>query len=145
MKDSEIMKRIEELNEILKPLYILEKEKEKIQRECKHSIVILADDDNCCSIDAICMFCGRKFETNRELYGERSIIDISEYWFHFGKDYVLSDVKRLYDKIICSTPDLSSCEIAKKINEGLKEKYGETIKKLEEIAKEVREEMGIIS
>lgn len=35
MKDSEIMKRIEELNEILKPLYILEKEKEKIQRDRK--------------------------------------------------------------------------------------------------------------
>lgn len=137
MKDSEIMKRIEELNELLKPLYILEKEKEKIESECKHSVVIITNNYNSYSIESICMFCGKRFGSNRELYGERSIIDVSEYCLHFGKNYVLSDVKELYDKIICSSPDLSSYEIANKINKSLKEKYGETIKKLEEIAKKV--------
>lgn len=144
MNDSKIMKRAEELEELLKPLYILEKEKEKIQRECKHSIVIIIDEYNSYSIDAICMFCGKTFGSNRELYGERSIIDASEYCFRFGKDYVISYIKELYNIIICSSSKLSSSEIANKIKEGLEEEYRETIKQLEDISKKVREKMETI-
>lgn len=140
MKDSEIMKRTEEIEKLCELLYILEKEKKQIERECKHRLVVITNDYNSYSIDAICMFCRKKFETNQELYGERAIVDVSEYIFQFGKDYVLSDVKELYDKIICSNPDLPAYKIANKIKEGLKEKYGETIKQLEEIARKIRED-----
>lgn len=113
-------------------------------KECKHSVVIVTDNDNCYSIDAICMFCGKTFGNNRELYGERSIVDTSEYCLHFGKNYIISYVKKLYDRIICSSSNLSSFEIANKIKEGLKEEYGETIKKLENIERKIREDVETI-
>lgn len=109
------------------------------ESECKHSIVIIINDYNSYSIDAICMFCGKTFGSNRELYRERSIIDASEYCLHFGKNYVISYVKKLYVRITYSSSNLSSFEIANKIKEGLEEEYRETIKQLEEIAKKVRE------
>lgn len=114
------------------------------ENECKHSVVIIINDYNPYSIDAICMFCRKTFASNRELYAERSIINASEYCLHFGKDYVILYIKKLYDRIICSSSNLSSFEIANKIREGLKEEYGETIKKLEEIARKIREDRETI-
>ncbi len=105
------------------------------ESKCKHRVVIIINDYSPYSIDAICMFCGRTFGSNRELYGERSIIDVSEYCLYFGKNNVISYVKKIYDRITCSNSNLSSFEIAKKIKEGLEEEYRETIKQLEEIAK----------
>ena len=60
MKDLEIMIRMEELEEKLKLLHELEREKQKLKDDCKHNIVVPLDSRDCCLVDAVCIFCGKK-------------------------------------------------------------------------------------
>lgn len=140
MNDIEIMNRMEEIEEQLKPLYELKKEKEKLKDDCKHNIVVVTEIDNCYSVEAMCLFCGRRFCSNRELY-DYEILDISDYYCVFwdsGK--MLEEAKGRYKEIVLQNENLQPKEISNMLGEIFKHRYQETKEIIESIAKKVREE-----
>lgn len=142
MRDLEIMNRMNEIEEQLKPLYELEKEKEKLKDGCKHNIVVVTEVNNCYSINAICLFCGRRFLSNRELYDYGIVIDISDYYCVFwDAEKMVEEMKDLYKEIVFQNESLEPKEIASVLEKRFKQKYQATKEILEGIAKEVREEM----
>ena len=142
MKDLEIMHRMENLEEQLKLLKELESKKEELEKNCKHNIIVVTSEDNCYSINAKCLFCGRKFESSRALYEYEAVVDISEYYCVFWNDEkMISEVKKMYNDILSQNENLQPAEISEIIRERFKENYYETKVILEDIARKVRGEI----
>ena len=135
MKDLEIMIRMEELEEQLKPLHELEREKQKLKDDCKHNIVALLAHPGCISADGVCIFCGKKFETNKELWNSQELIDIAEYYCVFAgdKDAMVSAVKEIYIDIVSQNEDVELTELSNMIKEKFKEVYYDVKVEIEKI------------
>lgn len=141
MKDLEIMIRMEKVEKQLEQLENLEREKEQLIDDCKHNIIVVTSVNNCYSVEARCLFCGRRFESNRALYDYEEIVDISEYYCIFwNDDKMVLEVKEIYKDIISQNEKLEPNEISKMIKERFKDKYYETKVMIEDLAKKVREE-----
>lgn len=141
MKDLEMMTRMEELEEQLELLHKLEEEEEELVAQCKHNMIVVTYVNNCYSIEAECLFCGRKFTNNRELYDCGAILDINEYYPVFwDNNKMIAEVKTMYKDIVSQNGDLHPSEISKMIKEKFKNKYQETKEILEESARSTRED-----
>ena len=139
MKDLEIMNRMEEIEEQLKPLHKLEKEKEQLKDSCKHNIIVVTEINSCYSVEAICLFCGRSFRSNRELYGCEGIVDLSDYYCIFwDSEKTIEEVKNIYKEIVLQNESLQPKELSELVEKIFKERYRKTKEILEGIARNVR-------
>lgn len=140
MKDLDIMTRMEKVEEQLEKLRNFEREQEQLTDGCKHNIIVVTSSNNCYSVEARCLFCGRRFKSNRALYDYEGIVDISEYYCIFwDTDKMILKVKEIYKDIVSQNENLTPKEISKMINEKFKEKYHKTKVIIEDIAKKARE------
>lgn len=140
MNDLEIMNRMEEIEEQLKPLHKLEKEKEQLKDSCKHNIIVVTEIDSCYSLEAICLFCGRRFKSNRELYGYEGLVDLSDYYCIFwDSEKMVEVVKAIYKEIVLQNENLKTKELSDIVEKTFKDRYKETKEILESIAKKVQQ------
>lgn len=120
MGRTDIIKRIEKLEEEIISLRAKERELAEIRYKCEH-IAVVDFEWGAGSLDSKCIICGEKFRYSRDLTDVKNIINMNdgEYSYLFPNDKY-SLVKGKYLDILTKNPDLSDSEIVELIKKELK-------------------------